>query len=43
MQIQLIKITYKVDPEIREELDGLTPEEALEWWGLESIDYEEDE
>ena len=43
MQIQLIKMTHKVDKEIAEELDRLTPEEALEWWGLESIDYEEDE
>jgi hypothetical protein len=27
--------------EVRAELDGLTIEEALDWWGLECVDYEE--
>ena len=43
MQIQLIKMTRAVDNDIAKELDGLTPEEALDWWGLESIDYEKEE
>ena len=40
MDIELIKSTLSVDPELRAELDGLTIEEALDWWGLECIDYE---
>ena len=40
MQIQLIKMTFAVDNDIAEELDGLTPEQALDWWGLECVDYE---
>lgn len=39
--IELIKSTLAVDPELAAELDGLTEEQVLEWWGLESIDYEE--
>ena len=43
MDIQLIKMTHKVDNDIAEELDGLTPEQALDWWGLECVDYEKEE
>jgi hypothetical protein len=41
MDIELIKATLSVDPGIRAELDGLTIEEALDWWGLECVDHEE--
>ena len=40
MDIELIKSTLAVDPEIRAELDGLTIEQVLDWWGMECIDYE---
>ena len=43
MDIELIKSTLSVDPEIAAELDGLTIEEALDWWGLECVDYQEEE
>lgn len=39
--IELIKSTLAVDPEIAAELDGLTEEQVLDWWGMESVDYEE--
>ena len=39
--IELIKSTLAVDPELAAELDGLTLEETLAWWGLECFDYEE--
>ena len=39
--IELIKSTLAVDPELAAELDGLTEEETLAWWGMECIDYEE--
>ena len=41
--IELIKSTLAVDPEIAAELDGLTVEETLEWWGLECVDYQEED
>jgi len=41
--IELIKSTLAVDPEIAAELDGLTIEETLEWWGLECVDYKEED
>ena len=40
MDIELIKSTLAVDPEIAAELDGLTEEHVLDWWGLECVDYE---
>ncbi len=40
MDIELIKSTLAVDPEIAAELDGLTEEEVLAWWGMECIDHE---
>ena len=40
--IELIKSTLAVDPELAAELNGLTEEECLAWWGLESIDHKED-
>tara|TARA_R100000152_G_C6706361_1_gene134868 strand:+ start:93 stop:353 length:261 start_codon:yes stop_codon:yes gene_type:complete len=43
MDIELIKSTLSVDPEIAAELDGLTVEECLDWWGLECIDYKEED
>ena len=39
--IELIKSTLSVDPEIAAELDGLTIEQILDWWGMECIDHEE--
>lgn len=41
MDIELIKSTLAVDPEIAAELDGLTEEQVLDWWGMECIDHEE--
>ncbi|MDG2213357.1 MAG: hypothetical protein P8M70_05995 [Verrucomicrobiota bacterium] len=41
MDIELIKSTLAVDPELAAELDGLTEEQVLAWWGMESIDHEE--
>ena len=38
--IELIKSTLAVDPELAAELDGLTIEQVLDWWGLECVDYE---
>jgi len=39
--IELTKSTLAVDPDLAAELDGLTLEETLAWWGLECFDYEE--
>jgi hypothetical protein len=39
--IELIKSTLAISDEIAAELDGLTFEETLAWWGLECVDYEE--
>ena len=41
--IELIKSTLAVSEEVRAELDGLTIEEALDWWGLECVDYKEED